>query len=144
MLGRIAGYVGATGASDGTRGERFAELASGFRRVADELVNRGLLYVDPRPLGSGAVRLDAPALPFRAVDLVVDEPASRAEVEAKLAQLEQIARDRGSALGLASALRPATLDRLAAWARTVEARGFVLAPVSALVLPPPARPGQPR
>ena len=144
VLGRIAGYVGATGASDGTRGERFAELASGFRRVADELVNRGLLYVDPRPLGSGAVRLDAPALPFRAVDLVVDEPASRAEVEAKLAQLEQIARDRGSALGLASALRPATLDRLAAWARTVEARGFVLAPVSALVLPPPARPGQPR
>ena len=77
-------------------------------------------------------------------DLVIDDPASRAEIEAKLAQLEQIARDRGSALGLASALRPATLDRLAVWARTVEARGLVLAPVSALVSPIPARSGQPR
>ena len=144
VLGRIAGYVGATGASDGTRGERFVELGSGFRRVADELASRGLLYVDPRPLGSAAVQLDAPTLPFRAVDLVVDDPASRVEVEAKLAQLEQIARERGSALGLASALRPATLDRLAAWARTVEARGFVLAPVSALVSPPPARSGHRR
>lgn len=135
VLARIAGYVGATGASDGMRGERFVQLATSFGRVTDELAKRGLLYIDPRPPAPGLVPVSAPALTSRAVDLVIDDPATRAEIEAKLAQLERIARDRGSALGLASALRPVTLDRLAAWARTVEMRGFVLAPVSALVHP---------
>lgn len=135
VLGRAAGYVGATGASDGMRGERFVQLASSFGRVTDELTKRGLLYIDPRPPAPGLVPVTAQALTSRAVDLVIDDPATRAEIEAKLAQLERIARDRGSALGLASALRPVTLDRLAAWARTVEMRGFVLAPVSALVQP---------
>ncbi len=143
VLSRFAGYIGATGASDGMRGERFAASA-GFSRVAGELSRRGLLYIDPRPSAQDAAPIDVPgeaALRFRAVDVVIDEPASRAEVEAKLALLEWIARDRGSALGLASALRPATIDRLAAWAATVEARGLVLAPVSALV-PDPTLSGQ--
>ena len=135
VLSRFSGYVGATGASDGMRGERFMASA-GFGQVARELSQRGLLYVDPRPPTQGATLTGASALRSRAVDVVVDDPASRAEIEAKLALLEQIARDRGSALGLASALRPATLDRLAAWAATVESRELVLAPVSALVLDP--------
>lgn len=143
VLGRVAGYVGVTGASDGMRGERFVQIATSFRRVADELSDRGLLYIDARPPAPGTVPLNAPGLPTRSVDVVIDDPGSRAEIEAKLAQLERVARDRGSALGLASALRPVTLDRLAAWARTVEMRGFVLAPVSALV-PDPASPGRPR
>lgn len=144
VLSRFAGYVGATGASDGMRGERFM-ASTGFGRVAGELARRGLLYIDPRPSAQetrpvGALE-DAPALRFRAVDVVIDEPASRAEIEAKLALLEWIARDRGSALGLATALRPATIDRLAAWAATVESRGLVLAPISALV-PDPTLSGQ--
>ena len=129
--------MGVTGASDGTRGERFVQLAPSFRRVADELAGRGLLYVDPRPPAPGTSPINAPALRMRAVDVVLDDPPQRAEIDLKLAQLEGIARDRGAALGLATVLRPATLDRLAGWARTVEARGFVLAPVSALVAPPP-------
>ena len=135
VLSRFSGYVGTTGASDGMRGERFMASA-GFGQVARELSQRGLFYVDPRPPSQGSTLTGASALRSRAVDVVVDDPASRAEIEAKLALLEQIARDRGSALGLASALRPATLDRLAAWAATIESRELVLAPVSALVLDP--------
>ena len=52
VLGRIGGYVGATGASDGMRGERFVASA-GFGWVAGELSRRGLLYVDPRPPAQG-------------------------------------------------------------------------------------------
>ena len=58
--------------------------------------------------------------------------------EAKLAELERIARDRGSAIGLVGRLRPSMLDRIAVWARDLEARGVMLTPVSALAVTAPA------
>jgi polysaccharide deacetylase 2 family uncharacterized protein YibQ len=125
-MGRLQGYVGMTGASDGLRGEQFAAQTSSFNLVLDELARRGLLYIDPRP---GASR---PRIAGRSVDLVVDDPLSRAEIEAKLLALERTAREHGSALGLAGPLRPVTIERVAAWARDVETRGFDLVPVSAL------------
>ena len=133
-LTRITGYVGATGAL-GTflRGERLAQMSEQIGPVLQTLAARGLLYVDPRP---GAP--NPPGVWGRSVDVIVDEPAVRPEIEAKLAQLEQIARDKGSALGLAGAVRPVTIDRLAAWANGLASRGLALAPVSALVQPPPS------
>ena len=125
-LERIQGYVGATAALDGLRGERFAEATIPFSLVRSDLVARGLLYVDPRP--------GAPSSPgTRAIDLVVDDPATRADIDDKLARLEAVAREHGSALGLAGPLRPVTVVHVAAWARGLDARGFVLAPVSTLV-----------
>jgi uncharacterized protein len=44
-----------------------------------------------------------------------------------------LARDRGAALGLASAPTPVAVERLAAWAALLEQRGVVLVPVSAVV-----------
>ncbi len=125
-LGRIEGYVGATGALDGLRGERFAASTTPFSLVRSDLTARGLLYVDPRP-GT------PPSPGMRAVDLVVDEPATRADIDDKLARLEAMAREHGSALGLAGPLRPVTVVHIAAWARELDARGLALAPVSALV-----------
>jgi hypothetical protein len=52
-----------------------------------------------------------------------------APVTLALARLELAAREHGSALGLARAL-PATVARIAKWAKTVEARGFVLVPIT--------------
>ncbi|MBN9511415.1 MAG: divergent polysaccharide deacetylase family protein [Alphaproteobacteria bacterium] len=132
-LTRFAGYVGATGALNGMRGERFAAASELMNPLLEEFAARGLLYIDPRP--------GAPHLPYafgRSVDVVVDEPAVRTEIEANLARLEQVARDRGAALGLVGEPRPVTLTRLAAWAATLGARGLVLAPVSAIAQPPPA------
>ncbi len=140
-LGRIQGYVGATGASDGLRGERYAELTSGLAQVVEEVGRRGLLYIDPRPGRAGPMPGGAGPMPGgvpgRAVDLVVDDPPARAEIEGKLAALERLARERGSALGLAGPLRPVTIERITAWARGLEERGLVLAPVSALVTAAP-------
>ncbi|MBV9654356.1 MAG: divergent polysaccharide deacetylase family protein, partial [Acetobacteraceae bacterium] len=100
--------------------------------VLRQIAARGLIYIDPRP---GAA---PPAGVWgRSVDVVIDEPANRPEIDAKLAELEQIARDRGSALGLAGAVRPVTVDRINAWASGLGARGLALAPVSALAEPPP-------
>lgn len=131
-LTRFAGYVGATGALNGMRGERYAGVPELMNPLLQQLAHRGLLYIDPRP--------GAPHPPFvigRSVDVVIDAPAVRTEIEANLARLEQVAHDRGAALGLIGIPRPVTLDRLAAWAATLSSRGLVLAPVSAVVQPPP-------
>lgn len=128
-LGQTQGAVGATGASDGMRGERFAGLPASFDPVVEEILRRGLLYVDPRP----GVATQPGA---RSVDLVIDDSQARAEIEGRLAALERIAREKGSAIGLAGQLRPVTLDRIAAWSQGLAARGMVLVPVSSLVEEP--------
>jgi polysaccharide deacetylase 2 family uncharacterized protein YibQ len=134
-LSRFAGYVGAIGAEGSQRGERFASLPDEMNPVLQELAGRGLLYVDPRP--------GAAAPPFvwsRTVDLVIDEPGSgAADIDAKLAQLARLAREKGSALGFAGSVRPVTTQRLAAWANNVAADGLALAPASALAQMPPPR-----
>ncbi len=133
VMARIQGYVGLTGASDGLRGERFAAQGGGLPRVAAELGRRGLLYLDPRLPGPGIAAL--PAGTFgRAVDILIDDgdPPARAAIEGRLAALERLARERGTAVGLVGRLRPVTLERVAAWAQEAEARGFVLVPVSAV------------
>ena len=126
-LAHVPGAVGATGASDGFRGERFISNTDAFAFVPAELARRGLLYVDPRP---GA------ALPAgvagRSVDVVIDDPPARAEIEGKLNTLERLARAQGSALGLAGPIRQATLERLGVWLQGLESRGIALVPVSAL------------
>ena len=134
VLSRVAGYVGATGALGSLRGERFASLADEMKPVLSELAQRGLLYIDPRP---GAAPL--PLVWSRAIDLVVDEPENAASIDDKLARLTKLAHDKGSALGLATVIRPITIQRVAAWANGLEADGLALAPVSALAQPPVAR-----
>lgn len=131
-LSRLAGVVGGTGALGGLRGERFAASAQ-MAFVLEELGKRGLAYLDPRPDG----RLPSvPGATHRAVDVVVDDPAVRTEIDAKLERLEQLARDRGSAMGLVSAPTPVAVERLAAWAALLAQRGVVLVPVTALLAPP--------
>jgi polysaccharide deacetylase 2 family uncharacterized protein YibQ len=137
-LGRMAGYAGATGALGSLRGERFADAYGPLEAMLRQLAGRGLMYVDPRP---GAMQL--PDVWSRAIDLVVDEPAVRTEIDDKLAQLEKAARQNGSALGLAGVVRPLTVQRVLAWANALQDHGFALAPVSALVRPPAAPPPGP-
>jgi uncharacterized protein len=135
-LTRIAGYVGATGALGLMRGERYASVPELMAPVLQQLTNRGLLYVDPRP--------GAKSLPFvwqRDVDVVIDDDPSAEAIDAKLATLDKIALEKGRALGLAGAVRPVTVERIAIWANQLPSKGLALAPVSALAVA--ASPGQP-
>ncbi|SHJ14441.1 hypothetical protein SAMN02745194_01838 [Roseomonas rosea] len=131
VLSRIGGQVGAIGALGPMRGERFAALPESIGGVQDVLRQHGLLYIDPRP---GVP--NPPRAWGRSVDLVVDEPATRSEIDRRLAELERIARERGSALGLAADVSPVLVDRVAAWAAGLGERGLVMAPVTALVRRP--------
>ncbi|WBV44002.1 divergent polysaccharide deacetylase family protein [Pseudoroseomonas cervicalis] len=138
-LGRMAGYAGVIGAIGAQRGDRFAADRAQLEAVQEEAQARGLYYLEPRP---GA---PAPAEAAGAVaDLILDEPLTRGEVERRLARLEEIARERGFALGLAAEPAPLLVDRIAAWAAGLEARGLVLAPASALTRPPGPAPSAAR
>jgi polysaccharide deacetylase 2 family uncharacterized protein YibQ len=128
-LSRAQGYVGVTNAASAVlRGERFTASAEAMRPVLETLRERGLLYIEARP----GERAPA-AVPSRTADVVLDERPGRAEIEARLAELERIALERGVALGV-SGPSPFALDRLAIWAPQLDARGLALAPVSAVVV----------
>jgi polysaccharide deacetylase 2 family uncharacterized protein YibQ len=130
-MSRMAGYAGVTGALGTTRGERFVALTDQMNPVLTELAKRGLFYVDARP--------DAAPLPIvwgRDIDMVIDEPPTPADIDDKLARLSKLAREKGSAVGLATTVRRVTVDRISAWANGLTADGLTLAPLSALVKPP--------
>ena len=132
VLSRFPGYVGAIGVVGGMRGERFAAMEQSYFALQESLRNRGLLFVDARPGVAGPARAWG-----RSVDVILDEPATRTEIERRLGELETIAKARGSALGLAHAATPVVVDRLVAWAVGLERRGVVLAPISVLIRRPP-------
>ncbi len=138
VLSRFGGYVGATGALGTLRGERFAAATDQMAPVLDTLADRGLLYVDPRPNVARLTGSAAQRGAGRGVDIVLDEPPGRTDIDQKLAQLEQAARDRGSALGIAGRPTPVTIARIAAWASSLATRGIALAPVSVVVQMPRA------
>ncbi len=131
VLSRFPGYVGVIGVVGGMRGERFAAMEQSYHALQESLRNRGLLYLDARPGVNAPLRAWG-----RSVDLILDEPATRAEIEKRLGELEAIAKARGSALGLAHAPTPVVVDRLAAWAAGLERRGLVLTPVTSLIRRP--------
>ena len=132
VLSRFPGYVGAIGVVGGMRGERFATMEQSYFALQESLRNRGLLFVDARPGVAGPARAWG-----RSVDVILDEPATRTEIERRLVELETIAKARGSALGLAHAATPVVVDRLVAWASGLERRGVALAPISVLIRRPP-------
>lgn len=131
LLALYPGHVGAVGAVGAQRGERFAALAEPFSRLQIALADRGLLYFDPRP-GAG----DPQRAWGRGVDVVVDDPPARSEIDARLAQLERTARARGAALGYLGEVTPVALERISAWAAGIEMRSVVLAPVTAVMRRP--------
>jgi polysaccharide deacetylase 2 family uncharacterized protein YibQ len=133
VLSRFSGHAGAIGALGPLRGERFAGLAEPHGQMQAVLAQRGLFYIDARPGAPPPTRAWG-----RGLDVVVDEPATRAEIELRLAELERLARERGAALGYVGEASPVAITRIAAWAAGLESRGVVLAPPSALMRAPEA------
>jgi polysaccharide deacetylase 2 family uncharacterized protein YibQ len=131
VLSRYAGHVGAIGALGPLRGERFAAMVDSHGQMQAVLAQRGLLYIDARAGAPSPTRAWG-----RSLDVVVDEPATRGEIELRLAEVERLARERGAALGYVGEASPVAITRIAAWAAGLESRGVVLAPPSALARAP--------
>jgi polysaccharide deacetylase 2 family uncharacterized protein YibQ len=141
-MSRIGGYAGVTSLLGPMRGERLLAVRDQLQPMLEEVGRRGLLFVDARPADARAEQNRLAQVWSRAANLAIDDdPADQATIDQRLETLSRMARDTGSALGIVSVPRPVTLDRVAAWANSLTAKGLALAPVSALVMPP-ATPGQ--
>lgn len=129
-LASFDGYVGI----NNHMGSRFTASEPDMRLVLTELKRRGLLFLDSRTIG-GSVAHEVAAqvgLPFAERDVFLDNVQSSSEVEARLAETEEIARRRGHAIAIGHP-HDATIEALAKWLPTLAARGFALVPVSAIV-----------
>jgi polysaccharide deacetylase 2 family uncharacterized protein YibQ len=75
----------------------------------------------------------AQTVPFARADVSVDAVPTAAEIDRALAKLEGIAKERGVAIGVASAL-PISIERISAWTRSLENRGVMLVPLTTAML----------
>jgi polysaccharide deacetylase 2 family uncharacterized protein YibQ len=128
LMSRFQGYVGISN----YMGARFTASEQALAPVLRETAKRGLIYVDdgasPRSLASQIA--GANNLPFAKAEVVIDAVPTATEIDRALARLEAVARERGTAVGIAGAL-PVAIDRIAKWAKAAEGRGFTLVPISA-------------
>jgi polysaccharide deacetylase 2 family uncharacterized protein YibQ len=67
--------------------------------------------------------------------VIIDAVPTPAEIDRALGRLEMAARERGMAVGIASAL-PVSIDHIAKWAKAAESRGLLLIPISAVAAKP--------
>ncbi len=127
LMSRFQGYVGITN----YMGARFTATDQAFAPILRETARRGLLYFDdgasPRSLASQLA--GASNLPFVKAGITLDAVPTPEEIDRALAKLEGMARERGVAVGVISAL-PVSVTRLSRWSKGIESRGFVLVPIS--------------
>lgn len=136
LLGRFPGYVGVTN----FMGAKFTANEQKLVPILQNLKDRGLLYLDAKVDRKSVAARVAKELkvPIATNNRFIDREASRVSIDARLYELERISKSVGSAVGLAFPY-PVTVERLAAWIATLEKKGFVLAPVTAIANSQPIR-----
>ncbi|MBN9588683.1 MAG: hypothetical protein BGN85_06505 [Alphaproteobacteria bacterium 64-11] len=132
-LTRFTGYAGVTN----LMGQRFLSDSDALSPTLTYLSRRGLYFFDNGNAAQSVAPLVAGQVGARLVqsNAAIDPIQTALEIDHRLSDLENAARANGSATGSAF-LYPVSLSRIAAWAKDLKARGFVLVPVSAIVNPP--------
>lgn len=130
LMSRAAGYF----AVMNYQGARFATSETALRPTLARLRDRGVALVFDGE--STRTVIDAAAarahLPFARADRILDVQPARDAIDEQLLHLEALAIQNGDALGVASA-RPVSIEQIREWARTLEAKGYALAPASAVL-----------
>lgn len=131
LMSRFQGYVGIAN----YMGARFTASEQALAPVLREIAKRGLIFVDdgssPRSLVGHIA--GGSNIPFAKADMMLDATPTAVEIDRALSRLEMQARDRGTAVAFANAT-PAVVARIVEWAKKVEARGFVLVPITAVAI----------
>jgi polysaccharide deacetylase 2 family uncharacterized protein YibQ len=129
-LTRFSGYAGVTNLLGG----RLLADADSLEPVMTYLSRRGVLFFESgaqsQSVAPGIARRIA--APYVQSAVTLDTIQTGTEIDARLSELENLARSSGSAAGTGF-LYPVTIDRVADWAKSLPGRGFVLVPVSAIV-----------
>lgn len=129
-LSQFSNYIGI----NNHMGSRFTADETAMRLVMQEARRRGLAFVDSLTTAHSQARRigDDLGVPTVARDVFLDDTDSEDEVWLRLTQAERIALRHGSAIAIGHP-RDHTLNVLEDWLRTIEDRGFVVVPVSAVI-----------
>jgi polysaccharide deacetylase 2 family uncharacterized protein YibQ len=132
-LTRFTGYAGVTN----LLGQRFLSDSEALSPALTYLNRRGLYFFDNGAASQSVMPMVAGqvGIPAAQSGAAVDTIQTALEIDRRLSELETQARANGSAVGSAF-LYPVSIARIAAWAQGLQARGFVLVPVSAIVAQP--------
>jgi len=130
-LSRFQGYAGIAN----FMGARFVVADAVMQPIIREAAKRGLGYLDDgsAPRSTAAALAAAQAMPFAKADFAVDAVPTAVEIDRALARLENLAKERGTAVGVASAL-PISIERIGVWAKALESRGIMLVPLTTAML----------
>ena len=130
-LSRFQGYVGVAN----FMGSRFVTASIVMQPIIREAAKRGLGYLDDgsTPRSVAGQLAGGQAMPFAKADLTIDSVPTSVEIDKALARLEDLAKERGTAIGMASAL-PVSIDRIGVWAKALEGRGVMLVPLTTAML----------
>jgi polysaccharide deacetylase 2 family uncharacterized protein YibQ len=130
-LSRFQGYAGIANFMGG----RFVVTDAVMQPIVREAAKRGLGYLDdgsaPRSVAPSLAA--AQAMPFAKADLSIDAVPTAVEIDRALAKLESLAKERGTAVGIASAL-PVSIERIGVWIKALEGRGIMLVPLTTAML----------
>jgi polysaccharide deacetylase 2 family uncharacterized protein YibQ len=130
-LSRFQGYAGIANFMGG----RFVVAEASMQPIIREAAKRGLGYFDDgsAPQSVAAALATGQAMPFARADLSIDAVPTALEIDRALAKLEDLAKERGTAVGMASAL-PISIERIGVWIRTLQSHGIMLAPLTTVML----------
>jgi hypothetical protein len=130
-LSRFQGYAGIAN----FMGARFVVTDNVMQPIVREAAKRGLGYFDdglaPRSVAPSLAA--AQAMPFAKADLSIDVVPTAVEIDRALAKLEILAKERGVAVGMASAL-PISIERISVWIKALEGHGILLVPLTTAML----------
>jgi polysaccharide deacetylase 2 family uncharacterized protein YibQ len=130
-LSRFQGYAGIANFMGG----RFVVTDAVMQPIVREAAKRGLGYFDdgaaPRSVAPSLAT--SQAMPFARADVAIDAVPTAAEIDRALLRLENLAREGGTAVGIASAL-PISIERIGLWIKALESHGIMLVPLTTAML----------
>lgn len=128
LLGKATGYFGVTN----YQGAKFATDEKAAQPVLNALRARGLVFVSDgaaqRSMLPDAAKQAGLALSN--ADRIIDVETSAEAIDRQLLQLEALAVQNSSAVGMGDAY-PVTIEQLRIWTQGLKSKGYQLAPASA-------------
>ncbi len=130
LMAHDAGYIGFLTPQD----ESFLENNELFKSLLNVIAGRGLVLVVGKqpPKNETREMIEKGNTASVIVDTLIDEELLPTAIQARLSLLEQTAKQRGYAIGVAHGY-PITIKHLNEWTAKAAENGFVLVPVSTII-----------
>lgn len=127
---RAIGYVGVTT----TLSSRFAADPNKFDLILKSVRDRGLMLFDMHTVPHSVMTDMArnAGVPIAGATQRLDTDLAPEAIAAAFANLEEIAKQNGRAIGITAAT-PLMISQIQEWTKTLPSKGFALAPLSAMV-----------